>query len=176
LIKKIILEKLGTKDILYNIEEIDDIIYIYIRKSRFEKFDNPSTIVQKSRKRIIFVFTYDTIYLIEPLLKIDLSKKSQSYRLYIIIFIILILGLSIHYYIKLKKNRQNCLIITNELPRYYYMFPDIPVGENNLNEFLKIRNLMKFLKEEIIQSIIFRNSPNTDWGYKSLIKEDFKNY
>ncbi len=77
--------------------------------------------------------------------------------------------------IKLKKNRQNCLIITNELPRYYYMFPDIPVGENNLNEFLKIRNLMKFLKEEIIQSIIFRNSPNTDWGYKSLIKEDFKN-
>ncbi len=75
----------------------------------------------------------------------------------------------------LNKNRENCLIITHELPRYYYMLADIPVVENNISEFLKIVKLIKNLKKEVFESIIFRNSQNVDWGYKNMIKKNFKN-
>lgn len=77
--------------------------------------------------------------------------------------------------IKLKIHRENCLIITHELPRYYYLFTDIPVAENNINEFLKIKKMISYLKMKIISSTIFRNSQDSDWGYKDLIKKDFGN-
>jgi putative transferase (TIGR04331 family) len=77
--------------------------------------------------------------------------------------------------IKLKNHRESCLIITHELPRYYYLFADIPFAENNMNEFLKIKKMMSYLKMEVISSTIFRNSQDSDWGFEDLVKKDFKN-
>jgi putative transferase (TIGR04331 family) len=77
--------------------------------------------------------------------------------------------------IKLKKNRDRCLIITHELPRYYYLFTDIPVVENNFDELMKIKKMISYFKNEIKLSSIFRNSQNSDWGYEDLIKNSFRN-
>lgn len=77
--------------------------------------------------------------------------------------------------IKLKKNKESCLIVTHELPRYYYLMADIPVVENNLNEFMKIKRMISYFKKEIKLFSIFRNSQNSDWGYEDLIKNSFRN-
>ena len=77
--------------------------------------------------------------------------------------------------VKLKKNRDSCLIIAHELPRYYYLFTDIPVAENNIREFLKIKKMISYFKMDIISSTIFRNSQDSDWGYNDLIKKKFRN-
>ena len=75
----------------------------------------------------------------------------------------------------LKKIRKNCLIITAELPRYYYVTPDAPIVENNIYDFLKIIKMINNLKSEVTNSIILRNSQNSDWGYESIAKQKLNN-
>ena len=75
----------------------------------------------------------------------------------------------------LKKIRKNCLIITAELPRYYYVTPDAPIVENNIYDFLKIIKMINNLKNEVTNSIILRNSQNSDWGYENIAKQKLNN-
>ncbi len=100
---RIILDKIADKDVSYNIEETEEIIYIYIKK-KLDNFENVQTVGRK--KRIIFVFTYDTTYLIEPLLKLDLGKPESKSNKLLIGFIILVIIILIIIYYK-NKNRIN---------------------------------------------------------------------
>ncbi len=94
-----ILSLIGAKDVSYNIEQKGEIIYIYIRKNILESFQ---TTFNFTIKKIIFVFTSETNYLIEPLLRLDLSKKESTNNIYYIIPIIIIIILIIGYVIYKK--------------------------------------------------------------------------
>jgi hypothetical protein len=77
---KLILENIGGKDINYTKEEIGDKLYIRIYKNASENFENAQN---NKIKLVIFRFTPDTLYLIEPLLKYKLEKPSKS-KVYLI--------------------------------------------------------------------------------------------
>jgi hypothetical protein len=92
---KLILENIGGKDINYTKEEIGDKLYIRIYKNASENFENAQN---NKIKLVIFRFTPDTLYLIEPLLKYKLEKptKSKAYliagiTLGVIVFFIILL-------------------------------------------------------------------------------------
>jgi hypothetical protein len=87
-----ILNKINAIDIKYSTTLKDDTIFVYLTKKSIETFE---TSLSNTIKNIIFVFNSDTKYLIEPLLKMDLSiknKASNNTTLIIIMVIVIIMG------------------------------------------------------------------------------------
>jgi hypothetical protein len=97
---KMILDKIGAIDIKYSKLQVADIMYVSIYKNSIEHFEVMS---YSDIKYIIFRFTPETTYLIEPLLKLDLSINNNINNNIIYMFFIIMIIIMSYYILKKVK-------------------------------------------------------------------------